>query len=125
MIILGFGKITKKTLGEVFQKTCPQCNTTDTWQLCILKTWFTLFFIPIIPYKSTYCIACPKCGGFIQLTKEQFEKISFNLLNVGEKSSDDDTEDILSTLSETDKYRGKTETQINFLKELDAFRNNK
>lgn len=125
MIIFGFGKMTKKFLGGVFEKTCPNCSTTDTWQLCILRTWVTLFFIPIIPYKLTYCVACPKCGGFVKLTKEQFDKIRFNLLNVDTDPSDNSAGDILASLAETDKYHGKTETQINFLKELEAFKKNR
>ena len=74
MIIWGWGKVTKKFIGGVFQRTCNYCNQTTVWQLCIKRTWFTLFFIPIIPYAKSYQATCPSCGSYVELTKEKFEK---------------------------------------------------
>lgn len=121
MILFGFGKITKKVLGEVVQKTCPNCNATELWQLCVMRTWFTLFFIPIIPYKSSYCITCPKCGAYIQLTKEQFTQLCLDLLNSDKSEPNINFEGLEDVNS---KYRGKNETQINYLKEMESYRNN-
>ena len=58
-IIFGFGKRTRKVVGVVGSRTCNYCNTYAEWQLCILRTWFTLFFIPIIPYGKSYNIVSP------------------------------------------------------------------
>lgn len=110
MIIWGWGKTTKRIIGQVFQNTCSYCNTTTIWQLCIVRTWFTLFFIPIIPYRTKYCIACPNCGSYMELTKEKFEEVKLNLSG--------------TTVSDEFKYAGKTETQINFLKQMEEAKSN-
>lgn len=38
-------------------------------------TWFTLFFIPVIPYKTEWWLLCPTCQYGITLESEQVEKI--------------------------------------------------
>ncbi|URZ17742.1 zinc-ribbon domain-containing protein [Clostridium felsineum] len=115
MIIWGWGRVTKRKIGEVFQRTCSYCNSTEVWNLCIIRTWFTLFFIPVIPYKKMYCITCPNCGSYIQLTSEQFEEIKKSLqASSGNGNSEAAVEEI--------KYSGKTETQINYLKQMEDYR---
>lgn len=115
MIIWGWGRVTKKFIGGVFQRTCNYCNQTSIWQLCIVRTWFTLFFIPVIPYEKRYRIACPSCGSYIELTKEQFEKMKLELETA---NSNETAEDNL-------KYAGKTETQIRYLKHMEEYEKNK
>jgi endogenous inhibitor of DNA gyrase (YacG/DUF329 family) len=119
MIILGWGKVTKKFIGGVFQRTCSYCNQTTIWQLCIKRTWFTLFFIPIIPYAKTYEATCPSCGSYVELTEEQFEKMKTQLegANLYETSA--------SNIEDSIKYAGKTETQINYLKHMEELEKNK
>jgi hypothetical protein len=112
MIIWGWGKVTKKVIGSVFEQLCNYCNSKEMWQLCIIRTWFTLFFIPIIPYKKKYVISCPKCGSYIELTQEQFEKIKHEISGASGKVTAGSVEDSL-------KYGGKTETQINYLKQME------
>lgn len=75
MIIWGFGKVTKNKKGGVLEKTCEYCNTTSLWRLSKNTTWFTLYFIPIIPYRVTYCVECPRCGSYIEVTREKFDTI--------------------------------------------------
>lgn len=75
MIIWGWGKITRSLKGQVFEKICGHCNTVSVWRLCVKREWFTLFFIPIIPYKTTYCIECPNCKSYIELTKDKFREV--------------------------------------------------
>ena len=115
MIIWGWGKVTKKNIGDAYQHACRYCNKTEIWQLCVVRTWFTLFFIPIIPYKKKYCIACPNCGSYIDLTQEQFEKMKLDIL-----SSSNNNENLLE---DSVKYAGKTETQINYLKQMEECKN--
>lgn len=111
MIIWGWGKVTKRFLGAVFSRTCSYCNRTEAWQLCVLRIWFTLFFIPIIPYKKAYCITCPNCGSYIEITKEQFEKIKLDITSSQSMPSEEVPDSI--------KYQGKTEVQINYLKQME------
>lgn len=116
MIIWGWGKVTKKVIGSVFQRTCNFCNSTSVWQLFLMRTWFTLFFIPVIPYKIRYGIGCPNCGSYMELTKEQFEQIKLDITNASNGTSVKNVEDRL-------KYEGKTETQINYLKQMEELNN--
>lgn len=80
MIIWGWGKQTRKVIGNVFRKNCSHCNTEQMWQLCLIRTWFTLFFIPVIPYAKSYQIACPSCKSYVEITKEVFEDLKSKLV---------------------------------------------
>lgn len=75
MIIWGFGKVTKNRNGDVMEKDCGYCNTTSMWKLTKNTTWFTLYFIPMIPYRVTYCVECPRCGSYIEISKDKFIEI--------------------------------------------------
>ena len=35
------------------------------------RRWFTLFFIPVIPYESGHLMICPVCGHGMELDKAQ------------------------------------------------------
>lgn len=115
-ILFGWGKVTKSVVGQMFDKTCGYCNQTHSWQLCKNRTWFTVFFIPIIPYKTQYAIACPNCGSHIALTGEQFTTMK-NDLNTVNNASDETMEKL--------KYAGKNDIQINFLKQMEEMKNKK
>lgn len=122
MIIWGFGKVTRSYKGGIFSRRCNFCNQDQIWQLCVMRTWFTLFFIPIIPYKTTYCIVCPNCKSFIQIQKEEFLKIKESLSHSSTSSSNSSTRDSKASTEDVEdklKYAGKNETQINFLKEME------
>lgn len=128
MIVFGFGKVTKKVVGLVFERACQYCNSTHLWQLCIIRTWFTLFFIPIIPYSKRYCVVCPNCGSFVELTEAQFEEMKLSV-NTGKSQSEGFTKEGEPFGKEPNrevpdhiKYAGKTQTQINYLKEMEALK---
>ena len=40
-----------------------------------LTSWFTLFFIPLIPLKSEYFISCPICEYGFKIDKHEKERI--------------------------------------------------
>ncbi len=40
---------------------CPRCHNTSEWPIHQEKTYFSLFFIPLIPYKTRHLLACPVC----------------------------------------------------------------
>ena len=112
MIIWGWGKVTKKIIGQVFQRTCNYCNRTEIWQLYIMRTWFTLFFIPIIPYGKKYGIGCPNCGSYMELTEQQFQRLKQELETPSANPG-------IGSIEDSMKYAGKTETQINYLKQME------
>ena len=65
MLIYGWGKTTKKDFGDTYPITCSNCGNETFLKLSRIKTWFTLFFIPIIPYRSKHYLSCKVCDrGF-------------------------------------------------------------
>lgn len=119
-IIWGFGYKTVKSFGTVAERPCENCKNRVNDEILKVTTWFTLFFIPILPYRKEFLLVCPICRNALKISKVDFEMIvdgnpaqNFNIL--GESSS-------VSALNK-DKYAGKTETQISYLKQLEEFEN--
>lgn len=75
MIIFGWGHQTIKNIGPTFKNHCSHCNNEDYWALTKYTTWFTLFFIPVIPYSIKYFLSCPVCQYGITLDSNQLEQI--------------------------------------------------
>lgn len=84
MIIFGWGHVTKKLYGPTMAIRCPTCNN-DTWlQLYRYRKWFTLFFIPVIPYSSAHFLSCSVCSQGVELSDEQVERAQqLNALTIG------------------------------------------
>lgn len=72
--IFGWGKQLRKNFGAVLNFKCSHCNNESPWNLFRISTWFSLFFIPVIPYSVEKYILCPVCQYGIKLNNEQFEK---------------------------------------------------
>ena len=70
--IFGWGRQLKKKFGPVFKKMCSHCHNEDYWIFLRISTWFTLFFIPVIPYSWKYFLACPICEYGVYLKPAQF-----------------------------------------------------
>lgn len=62
MIIWGWGRRTVRRYGPVTYQKCPNCNNSNWFNLVGIRRWFTLFFIPIIPYSSKHLLLCPVCS---------------------------------------------------------------
>jgi hypothetical protein len=75
MIIYGWGFTTEKKYGPTFKNKCKNCNNEEYWILKRIISWFTLFFIPVIPYKTQYFLYCPVCEHGLFLDGDQTEKI--------------------------------------------------
>ncbi len=74
MIIFGWGKRTVKEHGEAYPINCSNCNNQSFFKLVSIKTWFTVFFIPIISYKLENLLICPICNNGYELDKNNFER---------------------------------------------------
>lgn len=72
-ILFGWGHQTTKIFGVTLKNLCSNCNNEDYWVLQRTITWFTLFFIPIIPYSFKYFLYCPICERGIYLDKDQVQ----------------------------------------------------
>ena len=74
LTIIGFGKVTSKDLGETGpEQQCVWCSARIFYHLILTRTWFTYFFVPVIPYRSAYRVACPACGGGVTISGEEVE----------------------------------------------------
>jgi hypothetical protein len=62
MLIWGF-KTLFKTLSEgVFH--CPRCGGARAYRQRLARRWFTLFFIPVFPYRTDDShVECTTCKG--------------------------------------------------------------
>lgn len=74
LIIWGFRDIDKE-LGPVDYLHCSRCNNDSTWRLQRETSWFTLFFIPIIPYRRKYYVYCPVCHWVTEVPKAEAQRI--------------------------------------------------
>ncbi|MGY8768753.1 MAG: zinc-ribbon domain-containing protein [Pirellulales bacterium] len=61
MIIFGWKTRIKQTAHHG-QFHCPHCCVTSTYAECRLKTYFHLFFIPVLPLSDDPCgVQCCNC----------------------------------------------------------------
>lgn len=74
-----------------------------------------MFFIPVIPYENHYLLQCPICRNGTELNKTDFEEFKRIINNDGE----------ITTNVSSVNYSGKTETQINFLKQMKEYEKEK
>ena len=78
-IIFGWGHQTTKVLEiEEQEHVCPICNNNVSYHLLRVRIWFSLFFIPLIPYSTRYLCLCPICEKGLELSKKEFKEIQFN-----------------------------------------------
>jgi len=57
-------------LGTVLQ-LCSRCHTPAAQSVIRVRTFFTLFFVPLIPLGSKYRATCTLCGSTVSIPKEQ------------------------------------------------------
>jgi hypothetical protein len=60
-----------KVIGPVFSQVCANCHNEKIWILKQITTWFTFFFIPLIPFDPKYIFVCPICNYGQALNKSQ------------------------------------------------------
>ena len=76
MIIFGWNEVLSNNFIIPDARLCARCNNVVQWHFAKLTSWFTLFFIPLIPYSSRYLYMCPVCSNSYDLTQAQFFEIS-------------------------------------------------
>ena len=106
-LMFGMGKRTTKILGVMPPDRCSHCYNMTQRVKVRVTTWFTLFLIPIIPYRIEYLAVCRLCNHTIEIDKD-----------VALTFYDGTTPEAI----ERNKYIGKTETQISYLKQMDEYR---
>ncbi len=73
-IIFGWGRQTRRDWGPTCALSCPNCSNDKFWHLLSLTRWFTLFFIPVIPYSFKNYLVCPVCSEALELNRAQTER---------------------------------------------------
>jgi len=68
-VIFGIKRL-KRRLATMFA-LCGQCRTPAAQVVVRMSTWFSLFFIPVIPLGHRYSSTCTFCGMSTKLDKAQ------------------------------------------------------
>ena len=74
-ILFGFGKKSVKWLAKTPEMICSNCNNVTIFGLAETTTWFTLFFIKIIPYNTQRALICSICNTHIEVSKDECAKL--------------------------------------------------
>ncbi|PZE80429.1 zinc ribbon domain-containing protein [Curtobacterium sp. MCBD17_032] len=74
-VMIIFGSRTRTALAGVLFFACALCGSTAAQRLHRLRTWFTLFFVPVFPFgHGRYVLQCSYCGGQSSLTRDGAER---------------------------------------------------
>jgi zinc-ribbon family len=68
IIIFGLRRMLAR-LGTVFVM-CASCGSPAAHAIVRTRRWFTLFFVPVIPFSTKFLTTCALCGHVTQITKE-------------------------------------------------------
>lgn len=71
MLFFGWSKTTTKHFGHTVAVHCPNCGNEMWMSLYRHRKWFTLFFIPLIPFRSEHFLLCSVCSHSVLLTGER------------------------------------------------------
>lgn len=93
MIIYGWGHKTIKYFYDVLLMRCGNCGEKALFLLCRQRLWFTLFFIPIIPYSSEYTLVCTGCQLTERMVGKNLSKIKKMRKRTRQLKNHDITED--------------------------------
>ena len=75
LIIVGFGRRRKNDLGEISAIQCPRCHNEVSYHLTHTRTWLTLYFIPVLPYRSERRLECPICSHGMRVFRNEIEAL--------------------------------------------------
>jgi hypothetical protein len=53
---------------------CGLCQTPAAQTVTRIRTFFSLFFVPLIPISSRYITTCTMCGRATKITKEDADR---------------------------------------------------
>ena len=84
-IILGWNTKPSKIGFTKSKYVCENCKNEYNWPLVKLTTWLTLFFVPLIPDRPQYFLACPICDNAFSLTKKNVLNIDMNPIIINGK----------------------------------------
>ena len=69
-----FFKRTPHRLATVLA-ACPTCQAASAQDVCSVRTFFRLFFVPLVPLPTTYRTTCAICGTSATVSAEQADRL--------------------------------------------------
>jgi hypothetical protein len=76
VIIFGIGGGKRKDRGAALPLLCPNCHNQTYYHYTTVTKWFSLFFIPLIPYSTKHYLLCPICSRAVVLEGALKENIA-------------------------------------------------
>ena len=73
LLIWGFRSSIARLAALLLQ--CGVCRTPAAHHVTKLRKWFTLFFIPVIPYKTVHFTTCTYCGADLEISAEEATRL--------------------------------------------------
>jgi ABC-type multidrug transport system permease subunit len=70
-VILLFGTKSFQTIVTLVTFVCSQCGVNAPQHVFKRALRFTLFFIPLFSFSTSYFVECSNCGATTALTREQ------------------------------------------------------
>jgi zinc-ribbon family len=70
-VFLLFGSRPALTLLTVVTFRCDYCGQTVAQRVYRKANRFTLFFVPLFSFSTSYFVECSNCGGATRLTEAQ------------------------------------------------------
>jgi hypothetical protein len=76
MIPIIFGDRSSPKVEGGFKGKCECCAKNTVHTVARITKWFTLFFIPVIPFSDKLVVGCNACGLRLELKGESKQKMS-------------------------------------------------
>ena len=115
LIVFGWEKSGKR-LRPLLDTHCYQCKRTSTWDWNRVTEWVSLFFIRVLPFKSTDYLCCPGCGDAIELDAREKRGVA-NLPHLSAQDSRALHDRLVGRL-EDHQFQGKSATQREYIKSM-------
>jgi hypothetical protein len=75
LFIFGWGRTTVNDRGPLVFLKCNVCSNEKYWHHLTVRKWFSLFFIPVVPYENNNLLLCPVCQrGMVELSNEMHQQ---------------------------------------------------
>lgn len=74
MPIVGWERRTR-SVEATLTRHCDRCSRTEMFRLERVRAWFTLFFIPLIPYDTQFWLLCSECRCGQKLSREEHKAL--------------------------------------------------
>ncbi len=74
-MLLIFGTRRMRKVLATVMAMCGRCQRPSAHAVVRMKTWFTFFFVPLIPLGTKYLSVCTLCGGATAIDRAEAERL--------------------------------------------------